>query len=116
MEAVAILRNCPSSPRKMRVVADTVRGEQVGKALNILRFSKKHASRDLEKLLTSAIANWESKNESRAEDADLFVKIIKVDGAGMIKRFRPAPFGRPHRIRKRSNHITIIVDSKTSQG
>jgi len=113
MEAVAKLRNCPSSARKMRLVADIVRGESVEKALNILRYSKKHASRDVEKLLASAIANWEQKNESAAEDASLVVKTITVDGAGMIKRFRPAPFGRPHRIRKRSNHLTIVVDSKS---
>lgn len=115
MEAVARLRNCPSSPRKMRLVADIVRGEAVESALNILRFSKNHASRDIEKLLASAINNWEQKNESSAEDAGLIIKTITVDSARMIKRFRPAPFGRPHRIRKRSNHVTIIVDSKPEE-
>lgn len=112
MEAVAKLRNIPTSPRKMRLVADVIRGEKVNNALNILKFESKHCSRDLEKLLLSAIANWENKNEdARVEDADLFIKEIFVDGGRMLKRLQPAPQGRAHRIRKRSNHVTIVVDS-----
>ncbi|WP_103863686.1 MULTISPECIES: 50S ribosomal protein L22 [Aquimarina] len=108
--AFAKLNNCPTSPRKMRLVADLVRGEKVEKALQILRFSPKEASRRLEKLLLSAIANWQAKNEDASiEDADLFVKEIRVDGGSMLKRLRPAPQGRAHRIRKRSNHVTIVV-------
>lgn len=110
--AIAKLNNCPTSPRKMRIVADTVRGKDVFEALNILKFSKQEASVRLEKLLRSAIANWESKNEGdRPEDAQLVVSEIKVDSARMLKRLRPAPQGRAHRIRKRSNHVTIIVDT-----
>lgn len=110
--AFAILRGCPTSPRKMRIVADTVRGKEVFDALNILKFSKQDASVRLEKLLRSAIANWEAKNEgNRPEDSKLVVSEIKVDSAQMLKRLRPAPQGRAHRIRKRSNHVTIIVDS-----
>lgn len=109
--AVASLRDCPTSPRKMRIVADTVRGVEVNKALALLRYSKKEASVRLEKLLRSAIANWEAKNPSeRLEDTKLCVKEIKVDGGRMLKRIQPAPQGRAHRIRKRSNHVTIIVD------
>lgn len=108
--AFAKLNNCPTSPRKMRLVADLVRGEKVDKALNILKFSKKEASIRLEKLLLSAIANWQAKNEDAdVEAAELFVKEIKVDGGSMLKRLRPAPQGRAHRIRKRSNHVTIVV-------
>ena len=108
--AFAKLNNCPTSPRKMRLVADLVRGEKVEKALNILRFSSKEASRRLEKLLLSAIANWQAKNEDASiEDAGLFVKEIRVDGGSMLKRLRPAPQGRAHRIRKRSNHVTIVL-------
>ncbi len=109
MEAVAKLRNYPSSPRKMRLVADLVRGKDVSEALSILKFTRKHAARPLEKLLLSAIANWENKNGQSAEDG-LFVKTIHVDGARTLKRFRPAPFGRAHRIRKRSNHVTMVID------
>lgn len=110
--AIAKLNNCPTSPRKMRIVADTVRGKDVFQALNILKFSKQEASVRLEKLLRSAIANWEAKNEGeRPEDANLVVSEIKVDSARMLKRLRPAPQGRAHRIRKRSNHVTIIVDT-----
>ncbi|WP_353778857.1 50S ribosomal protein L22 [Winogradskyella sp. 3972H.M.0a.05] len=110
--AFAKLNNCPTSPRKMRLVADLVRGEKAEKALQILRFSPKEASRRLEKLLLSAIANWQAKNEDAdIEEADLFVKEIRVDGGSMLKRLRPAPQGRAHRIRKRSNHVTIVVDS-----
>ena len=106
----AKLNNCPTSPRKMRLVADLVRGEKVDRALNILRFSQKEASRRLEKLLLSAIANWQFKNEDASlEDADLFVKEIRVDGGSMLKRLRPAPQGRAHRIRKRSNHVTLVL-------
>ncbi|MBL7560027.1 50S ribosomal protein L22 [Olleya sp. YSTF-M6] len=108
--AFAKLNNCPTSPRKMRLVADLVRGERVEKALNILKFSQKEASNRLEKLLLSAIANWQAKNEDASiEDAELFVKEIRVDGGSMLKRLRPAPQGRAHRIRKRSNHVTIVV-------
>ena len=110
--AIASLKNCPTSPRKMRLVADTVRGKNVFEALNVLRFSPREASISLEKLLLSAIANWEAKNEGqRPEEADLIVREIKVDSARMLKRLQPAPQGRAHRIRKRSNHVTIIVDS-----
>ena len=108
--AFAKLNNCPTSPRKMRLVADLVRGQKVELALNILRFSQKEASRKLEKLLLSAINNWEQKNsEASLEEAGLFVKEIRVDGGMMLKRLRPAPQGRAHRIRKRSNHVTIVL-------
>jgi len=109
----ARLRNCPSSPRKMRLVADLIRGKEVNRALGILRYSKQDASNSLEKLLLSAIANWQSKNEGvRVEESNLFVKSINVDGGRSLKRLRPAPQGRAYRIRKRSNHVTIFVDSK----
>lgn len=108
--AYAKLNNCPTSPRKMRLVADLVRGQKIENALNILKFSQKEASRRLEKLLMSAITNWQSKNEEASlEDADLIVSEIRVDSASMLKRLRPAPQGRAHRIRKRSNHVTIVV-------
>ena len=110
--AFAKLNNCPTSPRKMRLVADQVRGESINKALAILKFSPKEASRRLEKLLLSAIANWQSKNESDdIEKANLFVSEIRVDGGSMLKRLRPAPQGRAHRIRKRSNHVTVVLGS-----
>lgn len=110
--AVAKLNNCPTSPRKMRLVADTVRGKDVFEALNILRFSAQEASGRIEKLLRSAIANWEAKNSGASpEDSKLTVSEIFVDSARMLKRIQPAPQGRAHRIRKRSNHVTIIVDS-----
>ena len=113
--AFAKLNNCPTSPRKMRLVADLVRGEKVEKALNILRFSSKEASRRLETLLLSAIANWESKNEdANVEEADLFVKEIRVDGGRMLKRLRPAPQGRAHRIRKRSKHVTLVLGANNN--
>ena len=113
--AFAKLNNCPTSPRKMRLVADLVRGEKVERALHILRFNPKEASRRLEKLLLSAIANWQAKNEDASiEDADLFIKEIRVDGGSMLKRLRPAPQGRAHRIRKRSNHVTIVVAAKNN--
>ena len=108
--AFAKLNNCPTSPRKMRLMADLVRGEKIDKALNLLKFSSKEASRRLEKLLLSAIANWQAKNEDASiEDADLFIKEIRVDGGTMLKRLRPAPQGRAHRIRKRSNHVTLVL-------
>ena len=111
VKAIAILRNCPTSPRKMRLVADIVRGVEINKALGILRFSKKEASIRLEKLLRSAIANWEAKNPNeRLEDSALCVKEIFVDGGRMTKRIQPAPQGRAHRIRKRSNHVTVLID------
>lgn len=109
----ASLRNCPTSPRKMRLVADLIRGKEVNRALGILRYSKQDASDRLEKLLLSAIANWQSKNEgARIEDGNLYVKSINVDGGRSLKRLRPAPQGRAFRIRKRSNHVTLFVDSK----
>ncbi|MBL18169.1 MAG: 50S ribosomal protein L22 [Crocinitomicaceae bacterium] len=110
-QAFAKLNNCPTSPRKMRLVADLVRGEDVYKALNILKFNPKHASRNLEKLLLSAINNWEQKNDGEdATEANLVVKSIHVDSARMLKRIQAAPQGRAHRIRKRSNHVTLIID------
>lgn len=113
--AFAKLNNCPTSPRKMRLVADLVRGEDVEKALAILKFSQKEASRRLEKLVVSAIANWQSKNEDAdLEAAGLFVQEIKVDSGSMLKRLRPAPQGRAHRIRKRSNHVTVIIGAKNN--
>lgn len=113
--AFAKLNNCPTSPRKMRLVADLVRGEDVEKALAILKFSQKEASRRLEKLVVSAIANWQSKNEDAdIEEADLFVQEITVDSGSMLKRLRPAPQGRAHRIRKRSNHVTVVIGAKNN--
>ena len=113
--AFAKLNNCPTSPRKMRLVADLVRGEKVEKALNILRFSQKEASRRLEKLVLSAVANWQAKNEEAdVEAADLFIKEITVDSGTMLKRLRPAPQGRAHRIRKRSNHVTVVLGAKNN--
>ena len=113
--AFAKLNNCPTSPRKMRLVADLVRGKEAEKALQILRFSSKEASRRLEKLLLSAIANWQAKNEDAdMEEADLFVQEIRVDGGAMLKRLRPAPQGRAHRIRKRSNHVTVVIGAKNN--
>ena len=112
----AKLNNCPTSPRKMRLVADQVRGENINSALSILKFSPKEASRRLEKLLLSAITNWQLKNEeSDIENADLFIKEIKVDSASMLKRLRTAPQGRAHRIRKRSNHVTLILGANNIQ-
>ena len=107
----AKLRNIPSSPRKMRLVADMVRGQEVFKALGLLHFSTKHAAADIEKVLRSAIANWEQKNGRKAESGELYVKTIFVDAAPMLKRMRPAPQGRGYRIRKRSNHVTVFVDT-----
>ena len=107
----AKLKNVPSSPRKMRLVADMVRGMEVFKALGVLKFSNKEAAAKVEKLLRSAIANWEQKNERKAESGELFVKAIFVDCAPMLKRLRTAPQGRGYRIRKRSNHVTLFVDT-----
>ena len=113
--AFAKLNNCPTSPRKIRLVADLVRGVKVEKALAILKFNQKESSRRLEKLLLSAIANWQAKNEEASvEDAELFVKEIRVDGGSMLKRLRPAPQGRAHRIRKRSNHVTLVLGSNNN--
>ena len=111
--AFAKLNDCPTSPRKMRLVADLVRGVDVDRALAILKFTNKDAALRLEKLLLSAIANWQAKNEGlRIEDSNVFVKEIKVDAARMLKRLRPAPQGRGFRIRKRSNHVTLVLDTK----
>ena len=113
--AFAKLNNCPTSPRKMRLVADLVRGEKVERALQILKFNSKESSRRLEKLLLSAIANWQAKNEDASiEDAELFVKEIRVDSGSMLKRLRPAPQGRAHRIRKRSNHVTMVLGANNN--
>ena len=112
MEAVARLNNVPTSPRKMRTIADLIRGEKVNNALSLLKYQSKKGAPLLEKLLLSAISNWQLKNEEvRLEDADLYIKEIRVDGGRMLKRLRPAPQGRAHRIRKRSNHVTLVVDS-----
>lgn len=108
---MASLRNCPTSPRKMRLVADLVRGMDVTKASAVLQFTKKHAARDLEKLLRSAISNFEQKSGERWEDADLFIKEISVDGGRVLKRIQPAPQGRAFRVRKRSNHVTLVLGS-----
>jgi len=111
--AVAKLNDCPTSPRKMRLVADMIRGKRVEMALAMLRMSTKEAAGRLEKLLLSALANWQSKNEgSRIEDHELIVKTIHVDGGRQLKRLRPAPQGRGYRVRKRSNHVTLVVDNK----
>ncbi|MBP5364767.1 MAG: 50S ribosomal protein L22 [Bacteroidales bacterium] len=111
----ASLRNVPTSPRKMRLVADMIRGKEVNLALNMLKFSTKEAAGRMEKLLLSAIDNWKQKNEGASvDDANLYVKTVFVDSARILKRLRPAPQGRAHRIRKRSNHVTLIVDSKIS--
>ena len=116
MEAIAKLNNCPTSPRKMRLVVDLIRGQQVEKALHILKYNPKEASLRVEKLLLSAIANWQAKNqEARLEDSGLYVKTVFVDGGRQLKRLRPAPQGRGHRIRKRSNHVTLVVDSKIEE-
>lgn len=116
MDAVAKLNNVPTAPRKMRMVADMIRGERVNRALNILKFEAKEGAARLEKLLLSAISNWQAKNEDeKLEDADLYVKEIFVDSGRMLKRLRPAPQGRAHRIRKRSNHVTLIVASHNEQ-
>ena len=114
MEAVAHLRNNPTSTRKMRLIADLIRGKKVFDALTILKFSKQEASQKLEKLLKSAINNWEQKNNLKPEDNDLIVSEIQVNAGTMLKRFLPAPQGRAYRLRKRSNHVTIKVNSKNA--
>lgn len=109
--ATSYLKNVPSSPRKMRLVADMIRGERVSKALSILKYEAKHPAAKMEKLLLSAISSWEAKNSDvKLEEADLFVKEVFVDGGRILKRLRPAPQGRAHRVRKRSNHVTLVVD------
>ena len=114
--AFAKLNNCPTSPRKMRLIADLIRGMDVDLALNTLKFDAKIGSKRMEKLVLSAISNWQEKNkDQKIEDADLFIKEIFVNGGKMIKRLRPAPQGRAHRIRKRSNHVTIVLDSLNKQ-
>jgi large subunit ribosomal protein L22 len=116
MEAVAILKNVPSSPRKMRLVAGLVRGQNVTKALALLKFEANGGAEKIEKLLLSALSNWQQKNEeARIEDSNLYIKEIKVDEGKMLKRLRPAPQGRGHRIRKRSNHVTLIIDSRPEE-
>ncbi len=110
-KAFAILKNCPTSPRKMRLVADMVRGMEVTRALDVLKYNSREASIKVEKLLRSAIANWEQKNEGlRPEESGLYIKEIYVDSARILKRLRPAPQGRAHRIKKRSNHVTLVLD------
>ncbi|PWJ57721.1 large subunit ribosomal protein L22 [Dyadobacter jejuensis] len=116
MEARAILRNVPTSPRKMRLVADMIRGQKVSKALALLKFQPRASSPVLHKVLLSAVANWQQMNEdAKLEDADLVVKTVFIDGGRMLKRLRPAPQGRAHRIRKRSNHITIVIDNEAAE-
>ncbi|EGQ14936.1 MAG: 50S ribosomal protein L22 [Prevotella nigrescens] len=110
----AKLKDCPSSPRKMRYVVDMVRGMEVNRALGVLRFSRKAAAQDVEKLLRSAIANWEIKNDRKVEGDELYISKIFVDEGVTMKRMRPAPQGRGYRIRKRSNHVTLFVDSKVN--
>jgi len=110
--SVAKLKNVPTSPRKMRLVADLIRGQRVSKALNILKYEPKVGSPKLEKLLLSAISSWEAKHQDiKLEEADLYIKEIWVDGGRILKRLRPAPQGRAHRVRKRSNHVTLVVES-----
>ena len=112
----AVLRNVPTSPRKMRLVTDLIRGQEVNKALDILKFSKQEASRRLEKLLLSAIANWQAKNEGvRLEESNLYVKTVQVDGGRILRRIQPAPQGRAYRIRKRSNHVTLVLGSRKQE-
>ncbi len=114
MEAVAKLKNCPMSVRKMRLVVDNIRGRDVEEAINILRFTKKEAATWLEKLVLSAVANWEYKNGgiANADDYELFIKTAFANQGSMLKRFRPAPHGRAHRIRKHTNHVTIVVENR----
>ena len=110
----AKLNDVPSSPRKMRYVVDMIRGMEVNRALGVLKFSKKKAAADVEKLLRSAINNWEQKNDRKAEDGELFISKVFVDEGVTMKRMRPAPQGRGYRIRKRSNHVTLFVDAQTN--
>jgi large subunit ribosomal protein L22 len=108
----AVLRNCPTSPRKMRLVTDLISGKEVNKALDILKFSSQEASRRMEKLLLSAIANWQTKNEgARVEESNLYVKNVHVDSGRVLKRLQTAPKGRAYRLKKRSNHVTLVLDS-----
>jgi large subunit ribosomal protein L22 len=112
----AVLKNCPTSPRKMRLVTDMISGMEVKKALDVLKFSSQEESRRMEKLLLSAIANWQSKNEGvRVEESNLFVKLVHVDSGRSLKRLQTAPQGRAYRIRKRSNHVTLVLDSKVNE-
>ena len=112
----AILRNCPTSPRKMRLVTALISGKEVNKALDILKYSSQEASRRLEKLLLSAIANWQAKNEGvRLEESNLYVKTVHVDSGRVMKRLQTAPQGRAYRLRKRSNHVTLVLDSKVKE-
>ena len=112
----AVLRNCPTSPRKMRLVTDLISGLEVNKALDVLKFSHQEASRRMEKLLMSAISNWQSKNEGvRVEESNLFVKLVHVDSGRSLKRLQTAPQGRAYRIKKRSNHVTLVIDSKKEE-
>lgn len=116
MEAIARLNNVPTSPRKMRLVADLVRGKRVGIALSVLKFTPNHGAIRLEKLVLSAVANWQAKNpDTKLEEADLYIKTVMVDEGRSLKRLRPAPQGRGHRIRKRSNHVTLVIDAFTAQ-
>jgi large subunit ribosomal protein L22 len=113
---IAKLNNCPTSPRKMRLVADLVRGKNVEFAINILKYTEKEAAGRLYKLVLSAVSNWQKKNEGvRMEESNLYIKTVMVDSARQLKRIRPAPQGRAHRIRKRSNHITLVLDSRTKK-
>jgi large subunit ribosomal protein L22 len=111
----AKLRNVPSSPRKMRLVVDMIRGMEVFRALGVLKYSNKEAAAKVEKLLRSAIANWEQKNERKAESGELYVTSVNVDCSTTLKRMRPAPQGRGYRVRKRSNHVTLFVDTKVAE-
>lgn len=112
----AILRNCPTSPRKMRLVTDLISGMEVNRALDVLKFSSQEASRRLEKLLLSAIANWQAKNEGvRVEESNLYVKKVHVDGGRTLKRLQTAPQGRAYRLKKRSNHVTLVLDSMNKE-
>jgi large subunit ribosomal protein L22 len=112
----AVLKNCPTSPRKMRLVTDLISGMDVNKALDVLKFSHQEASRRLEKLLLSAIANWQSKNEGvRVEESNLIVKTVHVDSGRVLKRLQTAPQGRAYRLKKRSNHVTLVIDSKKEE-
>ena len=116
MEAIAKLKNVPTSPRKMRLVAGLIRGKSVNRALGLLKFEANSGAEKIEKLLLSALSNWQQANtEDRIEDSNLYIKEIFVDEGKMLKRLRPAPQGRGHRIRKRSNHVTIIIDSKPEE-
>jgi large subunit ribosomal protein L22 len=112
----AVLRNCPTSPRKMRLLTDLISGMDVNKALDVLKYSSQEASRRLEKLLLSAIANWQAKNEGvRIEESNLYVKLVHVDGGRVLKRLQTAPQGRAYRVRKRSSHVTLVLDSMNKE-